>query len=161
MKRKVIAAILTGTMVLSATACSNAKSASTTVAAHNDSPMAQVDSYLGGDVYYEPTEAGYEETTVANGESDKDFNTEEYNIIKENGFVKVSQSPLSTFAADVDTGSYCNLRRIINQGYNLSNVASAIRTEEMVNYFDYKVDNKDDVFSVQYSVGECPWTSSL
>lgn len=157
MKRKVIAAILTGTMVLSATACSNAKSASTTVAAHNDSPMAQVDSYLGGDVYYEPTEAGYEGTTVANGETDKDFNTEEYNTIKENGFVKVSQSPLSTFAADVDTGSYCNLRRMIMQGYNLENVASAIRTEEIVNYFDYKVDSKDDVFSVQYSIGDCPW----
>ena len=38
---------------------------------------------------------------------------EEYNAINENGFVNVSQSPLSTFAADVDTGSYCNLRRII------------------------------------------------
>ena len=114
MKRKVIAAILTGTMVLSATACSSG-TASTTVAAHNASPY--VDSYLGGEVNYETTEAYYEETAPEQREAGQDFNTEEYNIIKENGFVKVTQSPLSTFAADVDTGSYCNLRRIINQGY--------------------------------------------
>lgn len=158
MKRKVIAAILTGTMVLSATACSNAKAASETVRSHNNAVSGEVDSYLGGDVYYEPTEAGYEATTVPDTNlSEQDFNTEEYNTIKENGFVKVSQSPLSTFAADVDTGSYCNLRRMIMQGYNLENVASAIRTEEIVNYFDYKVDSKDDVFSVQYSIGDCPW----
>ena len=154
MKRKVIAAILTGTMVLSATACSSG-TASTTVAAHNASPY--VDSYLGGEANYEATEAYYEETAPEQREAGQDFNTEEYNIIKENGFVKVTQSPLSTFAADVDTGSYCNLRRIINQGYNINNVASAVRTEEMVNYFDYKVDSKEGVFSVQYSIGECPW----
>ena len=159
MKRKVIAAILTGTMVLSATACSSAKAASETVRSHNNAVSGEVDSYLGGDVNYEATEAGYyEATTVPDTNlSEQDFNTEEYNTIKENGFVKVSQSPLSTFAADVDTGSYCNLRRMIMQGYNLENVASAIRTEEIVNYFDYKVDSKDDVFSVQYSIGDCPW----
>lgn len=55
--------------------------------------------------YYESTEDFYEEGW--------DFNTEEYNTIKENGFMEVSQNPLSTFAADVDTGSYCNLRRMI------------------------------------------------
>ncbi len=155
MKRKVLAAILTGTMVLSATACSaggNYNTASTTVANYNYAASEAVDGYI----YNEPTEweGEYpEETTVAG----QDFNTEEYNTIKENSFIDVLQSPLSTFAADVDTGTYCNLRRMINGGYNLSNIASAIRTEEMVNYFDYKVDSKDDVFSVQYSVGECPW----
>ena len=155
MKRKVLAAILTGTMVLSATACSaggNYNTASTTVANYNYAATEAVDGYI----YNEPTEweGEYpEETTVAG----QDFNTEEYNTIKENSFIDVLQSPLSTFAADVDTGTYCNLRRMINGGYNLSNIASAIRTEEMVNYFDYKVDSKNDVFSVQYSVGECPW----
>ena len=155
MNRKALAAILTGTMVLSATACSaggDYNTASTTVANYNYAATEAVDGYI----YNEPTEweGKYpEETTVAG----QDFNTEEYNTIKENSFIDVLQNPLSTFAADVDTGTYCNLRDMIINGYNLSNIASAIRTEEMVNYFDYKVDSKDDVFSVQYSVGDCPW----
>lgn len=156
MNRKALAAILTGTMVLSATACSAGGdynyTASTTVANYNYAATEALDGYI----YNEPTEwegAYPEETTVAG----QDFNTEEYNTIKENGFIDVLQNPLSTFAADVDTGTYCNLRDMIINGYNLSNIASAIRTEEMVNYFDYKVDSKDDVFSVQYSVGDCPW----
>jgi len=156
MNRKALAAILTGTMVLSATACSAGGdynyTASTTVANYNYAATEAVDGYI----YNEPTEwegAYPEETTVAG----QDFNTEEYNTIKENSFIDVLQNPLSTFAADVDTGTYCNLRDMIINGYNLSNIASAIRTEEMVNYFDYKVDSKDDVFSVQYSVGDCPW----
>ena len=148
MKRKVIATILAGACVLSATACSSAKAASTEVAMHNN--------YV--DAYYQETQAGGYECTTVDGEYyEEEFNTEEYNYIKENGFIEVAQNPLSTFAADVDTGSYCNLRRIINGGYNLADVASAVRTEEMINYFDYNVDNSDKVFSVQYSVGECPW----
>ena len=152
MNRKALAAILTGTMVLSATACSaggDYNTASTTIA--NYAPMETQDG-----LSYAPTEwdREYPEETTGVGQ---DFNTEEYNTIKENGFIDVLQNPLSTFAADVDTGTYCNLRRMINNDYNLSNIAEAIRTEEMVNYFDYKVDSKDDVFSVQYSVGDCPW----
>lgn len=148
MKRKVLAAILTGTMVLSATACASGNSSETR-------------GYDAGP-NYAPTEWGDSvayETTAADEawNTESDFNTEEYNTIKENGFIDVLQNPLSTFAADVDTGTYGNLRRMINGGYNLDNIASAIRTEEMVNYFDYKVDNTDDVFSVQYSVGDCPW----
>ena len=155
MNRKALAAILTGTMVLSATACSaggDYNTASTTVANYNYAASETADGYI----YNEPTEweGEYPEETTAAGQ---DFNTEEYNTIKENGFVNVSQAPLSTFAADVDTGSYCNLRRMINGGWDLRNVASSIRTEEMVNYFDYKVEDTDKIFGVQYSIGECPW----
>ncbi len=98
-------------------------------------------------------EANYYDVEYVEG----DFNTEEYNTIKENSFINVADSPLSTFAADVDTGSYCNLRRLINDGWNLDNVSSSIRTEEIVNYFDYSVDDTDDVFGIQYSVGDAPW----
>ena len=150
MKKKVLAALMTGTMLISAAACSSAKSASDTVREHNYeaacTEAGEIDSYVG----YETTMPNY-------NEQGKDFNTEEYNTIKENGFVNVSQAPLSTFAADVDTGSYCNLRRMINGGWDLRNVASSIRTEEMVNYFDYKVEDTDKIFGVQYSIGECPW----
>ena len=92
------------------------------------------------------------------------FNTEEYDSVKEKGFVSVSLDPLSTFAADVDTGSYCNFRRIINEDgyYNLVNVSDSLRTEEFLNYFDYTIDEEnrsDGRFSVQYETAECPWNA--
>lgn len=88
-----------------------------------------------------------------------EFNTEEYNSLTESGFSKVSVSPQSTFAADVDTASFCNLRRMIRDGYSLSSIPSgAVRTEEMLNYFDYDVTNiSDGKFSVQYETNTCPW----
>ena len=164
MKKKAITLLLAGVIAVSGTACSS----------YSTSPMSTTREYQAT---YAPTEAEYvaECTTVENNyyspsadacveneegyytEPYKDFNTEEYNTITENGFVDVANTPLSTFAADVDTGSYCNLRRLIREGWDLNNVASSIRTEEMINYFDYKVDDTDKVFSVQYSVGNCPW----
>ena len=50
------------------------------------------------------------------------FNTEEYNAVDEPGFIATSTRPLSTFGADVDTASYANLRRLVNQGYGLADV---------------------------------------
>ena len=88
-----------------------------------------------------------------------DFNTEEYDNIEENGFIKVGTQPLSTFAADVDTGSYCNFRRMINDNMDKDSIPSgAIRTEEMINYFDYDVEGKSDgKFTVNSEVQTCPW----
>ena len=45
-----------------------------------------------------------------------EFYTEEYRYLAENGFHAVSTAPLSTFAADVDTASYANLRRMLLSG---------------------------------------------
>lgn len=90
----------------------------------------------------------------------EDFNTEEYNYIKENSFLKVSTSPLSTFAADVDTGSYTNFRRMVRDNYSLEQIPQgAIRAEEMINYFDYEVKetNDDNRFAVSYETSICPW----
>lgn len=161
MKKKVMATLMAGALVVTATSCSaGTQSAASTEAAHN-ATVANMDSEINYGGAACETESGdyyYEETTAYYGyEDESDFNTEEYNAIKENGFIDVVSTPLSTFAADVDTGSYCNLRRMIRDGWGLENVASSIRTEEIINYFDYKVDNSDDIFSVQYSVGDCPW----
>ncbi len=45
--------------------------------------------------------------------------SEEYSKWQEKGFLTVMNQPLSTFAADVDTASYSNLRRMITDGYTL------------------------------------------
>ena len=89
-----------------------------------------------------------------------DFNTEEYAAVDENGFVSTKVQPLSTVSADVDTASYANLRRMINDGYSLDEVPDgAVRTEEMLNYFTYDYDKPtgNDLFSVQAQASQCPW----
>jgi Ca-activated chloride channel family protein len=44
------------------------------------------------------------------------------------------QDPLSTFALDIDTGSYTRFRDAVNQGRRIT--PSEVRTEEFVNYFE-------------------------
>src|SRR6185295_6630841 len=47
----------------------------------------------------------------------------------------VADAPVSTFSIDVDTGSYANVRRMLNAGEMPPQ--GAVRTEEMLNYFRY------------------------
>lgn len=86
-----------------------------------------------------------------------DYNTEEYSYFEENGFHAVSVSPLSTFAADVDTASYANLRRMLLDGEDV--VPDAVRIEEMINYFhyDYPAPAEGEPFSVTTELTPCPW----
>ncbi len=88
------------------------------------------------------------------------FNTEEYKAIDEGGFVNTATRPLSTFSADVDTASYCNLRRMIRDGYFADEIPEgAVRIEEMLNYFtyDYALPEGSDLFGTTVQVADCPW----
>lgn len=85
---------------------------------------------------------------------------EKYNSTQENDWISVEKKALSTFAADVDTASYSNFRRMVLDGYDLYSIpADAIRTEEMINYFTYNYEepDKDEVFGVTSQVSVCPW----
>ena len=87
-------------------------------------------------------------------------NTEEYNAVDESGFTAASVSPLSTFSADVDTASYSNLRRMIEDGYCLEEIPDgSVRIEELLNYFhyDYVRPEKDEPFGVTTQIADCPW----
>jgi len=88
-----------------------------------------------------------------------EFNTEAYDRIEENRFRRVSDDPLSTFSIDVDTASYANVRRFLNQGQLPP--ADAVRIEELINYFrfSYKDSSEDAPFSVTTEVAPCPWNS--
>jgi Ca-activated chloride channel family protein len=91
-----------------------------------------------------------------------DFNTEEYDVLKENSFASVVNSPVSTFSADVDTASYCNVRRMIEDGCSLMDIpAGAVRTEEMLNYFTYDYNTPDSgaPFGMTAAIGTCPWNA--
>ena len=72
----------------------------------------------------------------------------------------VAQDPVSTFSVDVDTGSYANVRRFLNQGQLPP--PAAVRTEEMLNYFryDYAVPKDRSVpFSVTTDMANSPWNA--
>ncbi len=90
-------------------------------------------------------------------------NTEEYNEIDEMGFTAASINPLSTFSADVDTASYSNLRRMIEDGYSIDEIPDgAVRIEELLNYFnyDYAKPKKGEPFGVTTQIADCPWNEN-
>jgi Ca-activated chloride channel homolog len=95
---------------------------------------------------------------VSGGEQ-KDANTEAYNRIYDNPFQRVSISPLSTFSIDVDTASYTNVRRFINEGQLPPK--DAVRIEELINYFTYDYPQPTDnrPFSITTEISAAPWNS--
>jgi Ca-activated chloride channel homolog len=63
------------------------------------------------------------------------LNTEAYNVISDNPFIRVAQEPQATFSIDVDTASYSNVRRFLNMKQRPPR--DSVRIEEMINYFSY------------------------
>ncbi len=84
-------------------------------------------------------------------------NTESYGYIVENPFKRPTDEPLSTFSIDVDTASYANARRFLNQG--AIPPKGALRIEEFLNYFRYNYPHPVDgrPFSVNVETASCPW----
>ena len=98
---------------------------------------------------------------------DQPWNTEGYNSIIESGYVNTSSNRFSTFGADVDTATYSNFRRTVYQqyewdreGYSYGGLEpSAVRIEEMINYFNYSYPEAEngEKFSVSQTIVPCPW----
>lgn len=164
MKKKSYVAVLMSTVVMSAALCGcGAGEYSSTGDQKNAA------GYAGSTAWVTAEEA------VADGMGDwnlnasaEDFhgevwNTEEYDSIRETGLQSVHNQPLSTFSVDVDTASYSNLRRMIEDGYSLQEIPSgAVRTEELLNYFtyDYNLPEGDEPFGVTTVLGDCPWNEN-
>ena len=87
--------------------------------------------------------------------------TASYAAIQENRFRSVTEHPLSTFSIDVDTASYANVRRFLNDGQLPP--ADAVRLEELINYFkyDYPAPRGDAPVAVTTEVAVCPWNPRL
>jgi Ca-activated chloride channel family protein len=85
------------------------------------------------------------------------FNTESYDFISDNPFVRVSQDTLATFSIDVDTASYSNLRRFLTM--NQLPPKDSVRIEEMINYFtyDYPSPTGRRPIGIYTEVAAAPW----
>lgn len=99
----------------------------------------------------------YETLPVGQSAPAADFNTENYDRVNENGFLDVIKNPLSTFSIDVDTASYANVRRFINNG--TLPPLDAVRSEELINYFtyDYPQPANGAPFSFTTELSGAPW----
>jgi Ca-activated chloride channel family protein len=101
--------------------------------------------------------AGSVAEQVIGGE--RHFNTEAYDRINDNQWNATARKPLSTFSIDVDTASYSNVRRFLNQGQPPPK--DAVRIEELVNYFSYSYPEPRDgkPFAITTAIGDCPWNA--
>jgi len=86
-------------------------------------------------------------------------NTEAYDRITDNPFLAARDNPLSTFSIDVDTASYANVRRFLNE--ERLPPPDAVRIEELVNYFHYTypAPRETEPLAVTTEVGPCAWNS--
>jgi len=87
-------------------------------------------------------------------------NTERYADIDANPVQVTAENPVSTFSIDVDTGSYANVRRMLEAG--ALPPADAVRAEEFINYFDYGYApprSTDTPFSITTELAPAPWNA--
>jgi Ca-activated chloride channel family protein len=89
----------------------------------------------------------------------EEFDPANFDRIVDNPFRRVEEYPLSTFSVDVDTAGYSITRHYIQN--NQLPPKSAIRIEELINYFDYDYAPPGDEkpFAVHTEVGISPWNT--
>ncbi|MEM7147067.1 MAG: von Willebrand factor type A domain-containing protein [Verrucomicrobiota bacterium] len=83
---------------------------------------------------------------------------ERYGQLIDNRWDSPFDYPLSTFSIDVDTASYTNLRRMIND--RAQHIPpDAVRIEELINYFNYNYPypESDDPFAFAIETAQSPW----
>ncbi|EOT8212845.1 von Willebrand factor type A domain-containing protein [Escherichia albertii] len=106
----------------------------------------------------------YESVAKAKATRISNPGTARYQQFDDNPVKQVAQTPLATFSLDVDTGSYANVRRFLNQGQLPP--PDAVRVEEMVNYFpsDWVINDKQSIpaskpipFAMRYELAPAPW----
>ena len=84
---------------------------------------------------------------------------EEYLVINENRMVDTSENSMLTFSLKVDTASYRNVVRFIENGSIPPK--DAVRIEEMINYFNYEqpLAANDTPFSIYTEIGPSPFSN--
>ncbi|MDT0688034.1 vWA domain-containing protein [Autumnicola psychrophila] len=83
-----------------------------------------------------------------------------YNEIIENPFIKVEDQAVSTFSIDADGASYGNVRRFLMSDNQLP-PKNAVRTEEMINYFNLDYDFTESIhpISLNGEISNTPWNN--
>ncbi len=100
-----------------------------------------------------------EPAPVALAEAPPVPDAEQFDRHPDNKFIAVADAPLSTLSVDVDTASYANVRRFLNQ--NTMPPVDAVRIEELLNYFPYHdappASNGPHPLATSIEIGGCFW----
>jgi Ca-activated chloride channel family protein len=83
---------------------------------------------------------------------------DKYPNVDPNPVKQTAAEPVSTFSIDVDTASYANVRRFLNDGRLPPK--DAVRIEELINYFDYDYAvpaNRAQPFAPTIALAPSPW----
>jgi Uncharacterized protein containing a von Willebrand factor type A (vWA) domain len=150
MKKRVVAIIL-ATVMLTMSACGSKAYETNEMAVAEEAPAA------------EESAAEYEYDTSSEPvwqDEWTDFqSSESYLEIDENREIDVADEDTITMSLKVDTASYTNVARYIEDGY-LPPI-DAVRTEEFLNYFSYEetMTDKQGPFYTSVEVGKSPYDS--
>lgn len=109
-----------------------------------------------------PTQASQptNEPTVQAERPEDDPDNMTFEDERENRFVDTRDDNLSTFAIDVDTGSYTVHRSYLNE-YGAMPDSSSIRVEEFVNFFDYGYAPPEEAsFAIYHEAAPAPYSES-
>ena len=139
------------TSLFFSTACAMFKPTNSQYAVGPNSSSMKRSKGLSGSIMLDQSIGGTDQGTQ--------YNTEEYAYNEENRLMKTTVSPLSTFSIDVDTASYSNVRRFLENGQMPP--VDAVRTEELINYFSYDLPEPNDgiPFSVTTEISVWPWNN--
>ena len=97
-------------------------------------------------------------TDEVTGRYYQDVGRDRFADVEQNAVKRVVDNPVSTFSVDVDTASYAFVRRQLNSG--VVPQKSAVRVEELVNYFDYdypQAATRERPFQPTVTVMPSPW----
>ena len=84
---------------------------------------------------------------------------DEFSQRNENPYHNTAEEAFSTFGVDVDRAAYSIVRTMLNRGQMPP--AEVVRTEEMINYFEYDYLRPEDEhpFAVHSELATCPWNA--
>lgn len=83
----------------------------------------------------------------------------EYLELEEKPFSKTSENNKVNLSLDSSTAAYSNLRKLINNGYNISK--DAVNIEQMLNYFNYSyVNETEEQLTSFLEIADCPWNEN-
>lgn len=93
--------------------------------------------------------------SVASDDAEDRFDDDRFEDYGYRDFVAAADDPLSTFALDVDTGSYSVGRRFLDEGSLPPH--ESVRPEEYVNAFDYDYETPRDGLDISVDGGPSPF----
>jgi hypothetical protein len=105
-----------------------------------------------------PTVSSFADTIPILGALDRiSAETSVVNAVSDKPFLKADQNPISRFSAAMNTASYANVRRYLNQ--NQLPPRDAVRIEAMVNYFSYNYPRPagNHPFGASIEAAAAPW----